>query len=114
MQTAELSRLTFDLPKGYVSVPIAADQINAPIRLGVVCRRESEPVGGPLVVLRETMDARVYLACLTDASGRVQQKERVATLHAEALQDLFREHHPGRVSDRRQLDLRHPDIRRRS
>lgn len=73
MQTAELSRLAFELPKGYLSVPISADQINSPIRLGVVCRKESEAVGGPLVVLRETMDARVHLACLTDASGRVQR-----------------------------------------
>lgn len=73
MQTAELSRLSFDLPKGYVSVAIAADQVGSPIRLGVVCRKESEAVGGPLVALRETMDARVYLACLTDAGGRVQR-----------------------------------------
>lgn len=73
MQTTELSRLAFDLPKGYLAVPIAAEWAAAPIRLGVVCRREPEPVGGPLVVLRETMDARVYLACLTDAAGRVQR-----------------------------------------
>ena len=73
MQTAELSRLAFDLPKGYIAVPISGEHAAAAIRLNVVCRKEGEPVGGPLVVLREMIDARVYLGCLTDAAGRVQR-----------------------------------------
>lgn len=54
-------------PVGYGLAPITSGETGA-VRLCVVVKAE-----GGLVPLRETMDARVYLGCLADRAGRVQE-----------------------------------------
>ena len=63
------------LPAGFYTVPFAPGQEGSPLRVCVVVRKDAaaDPVAGHLVVLRDTLDARVLLGCVTDASGRVQQ-----------------------------------------
>ena len=61
------------LPQGYVAIAASETQCEAPLRLCVLVRRQAEPVAGQLVVLRDTMDARVLLGCLLDAGGQVHQ-----------------------------------------
>jgi len=63
----------FHLPEGYVAVPISAGQSEAVLRICAAVKRQADPVGGQLVILRHTMDARVLLGCLCDAAGRIHQ-----------------------------------------
>lgn len=59
------------LPDGYIAVPLTAQQVGAPLRICAVVRKEADPVGGHLVVLRDLLDAKVLLGCVTDADTRV-------------------------------------------
>ncbi len=59
------------LPKDYVAIPIADDQKAAALKICVLVRPKPDPVGGHLVVLRDTIDAKVFLGCIVDASSQV-------------------------------------------
>jgi hypothetical protein len=61
------------LPEGYVAIPASEDQKSAVLKICVLARLEADPAGGHLVVLRETLDAKVFLGCISDAAGRVQE-----------------------------------------
>jgi len=61
------------LPDGYAAVPFEPGQNRAVLRVCVVVRRKPDPVAGALVVLRDTLDAQVYLGCVVDAAGAVQR-----------------------------------------
>jgi hypothetical protein len=77
------SELPAAMPEGFALVPVDPDQLGAPIRLCVVVRSGmgksdggaggQSAVHGVLVVLRELLDARVYLAALADADGRAHR-----------------------------------------
>jgi hypothetical protein len=63
------------LPGGYALVPLTSEG-GGPVQVCAVVRSEggkSPAEGGPLIVLREGLDARVYLGCLADAAGRVHR-----------------------------------------
>src|SRR5947209_3480898 len=66
-------RSSAQAPFGYVLIPISAEQAGVPLQLCAVVREKADPVGGQLVVLRDTIDARVLLGCVADAGGRVRQ-----------------------------------------
>ena len=59
------------VPKDYVVIPIAEDQKAAALKICVLVRPEPDPVGGYLVVLRDTIDAKVFLGCIVDASSQI-------------------------------------------
>ena len=61
------------LPEGYVAIPISEDQKSATLRICVLVKLDPEPVAGHLVVLRETMDARIFLGCLIDGADTVHE-----------------------------------------
>ncbi len=62
------------LPAGFAAIPLTQDQESASARLCVIVRTgDASKADGPLVVLREMLDARVLLACIADAAGRVHQ-----------------------------------------
>lgn len=74
------SELPAKLPPGYAAAALTPDMQSQPLSLCVVVRTEqakagTQPglVGGPFVLVRETLDARVYLGCICDAAGRVQR-----------------------------------------
>lgn len=56
-----------------MAIPLAEDQKTALLKIAAVARCEPDPVGGHLVVLRDTIDARVLLGCIVDAGGRVHE-----------------------------------------
>jgi hypothetical protein len=60
-------------PEGYIAVPISEDQKAAVLKICVLVRREPEPMAGHLIVLRDTMDAKVYLGCIVDGSNTVHE-----------------------------------------
>ena len=61
------------LPEGYVAVPVTAEQAAGALRVCVVARPQPDPVGGHLVLVRDTTDAKVFLAALVDREDRVLQ-----------------------------------------
>jgi len=57
------------LPANFAAGAITPD--NAPLRICIIIRTDAKPGVSPLVPIRETLDARVYLGCITDAAGAV-------------------------------------------
>jgi len=81
--------------KGYRGVPLRPEDHDAPIAICVFVR--SDPVGyPPFILLRETMDASIYLGCLVDHSRHpkawieiwVQNVDRVAFSFRAQLESL--------------------------
>jgi hypothetical protein len=60
------------LPQGHLAVPISVEQKSAVLRICVVLRKQPDGRSA-LVVLRDTLDARVYRGCILDAGGGVVQ-----------------------------------------
>jgi len=69
----ETRNVSLALPKGYAAIPISKDQERASLKICVLVRPEADPVGGHLVLLRDTFDTKVYLGCVTDACGQVHE-----------------------------------------
>ena len=61
------------LPEGYAAVPVGGDESGGPLQVCVLFRRVADPVGGHFVLLRDNLDAKVYLGCILDASAQAQQ-----------------------------------------
>ncbi|MCI0674726.1 MAG: hypothetical protein L0Y42_03000 [Phycisphaerales bacterium] len=60
-----------EIPDGYVAIPINSEDLSsAPVRLSVLVRIAPDDLGGRLVVLRETLDAQVFLGCILDAASQ--------------------------------------------
>ena len=59
------------LPGGYIAVPISEDQKLSVLKICILVRPEPDPAGGHLVVLRNTVDAKIFLGCIVDASAQV-------------------------------------------
>ena len=59
------------LQKGYHAVPISETDRNGALRLCAVVREAPDPVAGVFVLLRDTLEASVYLGCLLDTGGYV-------------------------------------------
>ena len=57
-------------PAGHAFVALTPEQQSGAARLGVVVQTGARP---GLVVLRESLDSRVYLGAIADAAGRVHQ-----------------------------------------
>lgn len=72
-----MTRTPCDTPAGYASVPLGPAQERALLKVCVLVRRKvdaaAQGVGGHLVLLRQVLDGRVYLGCITDAAGRIQK-----------------------------------------
>jgi len=73
MTSADANDLPAGLPDGYVAIPVSADQIHTPLRICALVRREPDPIGGHLAMLRDHIDARVFLGCVLDSGSRVQR-----------------------------------------
>jgi hypothetical protein len=59
--------------RGYRAVPISEADNDSTLRLCVVVRAAPDPVAGVFVLLRDTMEASLYLGCLVDVGGYVHQ-----------------------------------------
>src|SRR3954466_12920276 len=73
MASVQIKDAPAQIPDGYVVAAISVEQKSAPLRIGVIVKKQADPVAGHLVMLRDLLDAQVYLGCVSDASGRVQQ-----------------------------------------
>ncbi|MBN2592663.1 MAG: hypothetical protein JXA81_04075 [Sedimentisphaerales bacterium] len=61
------------VPNGYVAIPITEDQKSAILKICVLIRPDPDPVGGHLVVIRDTTDARVFMGCVIDICGCIHE-----------------------------------------
>ena len=57
--------------KGYHAVPISEADKNSALRLCAVVREAPDPVAGVFLLLRDTLEASIYLGGLLDAGGYV-------------------------------------------
>src|SRR5579871_3070331 len=73
MDPAKVSAKDTGLPDGYVAIPVSPAEQNASLRICVLARVKSEPAAGHLVTLRDLLDTRVYLGCVTDAAGKLRE-----------------------------------------
>lgn len=79
------NEVAVQIPEGYAVIPVSAEQAAASLRIVVLVREEPDPVGGHLVVLRHTMDARVLLGAISDSEGQIH---RWIELWVQTLDDL--------------------------
>ncbi|USN99047.1 MAG: hypothetical protein H6810_13005 [Phycisphaeraceae bacterium] len=77
--------LTRRVPEGYAAVDLFPSAGPAPLRVCVLCRAEAGGAGGRLVVVRDVLDASVYLGCILDAAGEVDQWIEVWVQRVDAL-----------------------------
>lgn len=87
------------LPSGYACVPITPEEAGASVRLCVVTRTAP-------VVLREMLDARVYLGAMADRGGRIHKWLEIWVQDPSGLEGspaAYREHLTNRVLDERWL-----------
>ena len=73
MAPMEAEERFWHVPEGYVPVPLSEDQVEAPVRLCVLARREADPTSGWFVLLRDFFDGQVFLGCVVDAEGHLLQ-----------------------------------------
>ncbi len=78
MPATELNYTPGLLPEGYSAVPISKAEEAAALRVCVLVKQQADPVAGRLVVLRDHLDAKVYLGAVVDqgdgtGAGRVHQ-----------------------------------------
>jgi len=66
-------RLLKALPDGYFAIPISEDQKPNVLKICVLVKKEPDAAAGHLVRIRNIMDADVFLGCIVDSSGRVQE-----------------------------------------
>ncbi|MCZ6792275.1 MAG: hypothetical protein O7J95_01525 [Planctomycetota bacterium] len=71
MNDAVEQRGPSQLPAGFAAIPISRDQASAPLQICVAVKLDPDAAAGHLVVLRETLDARVFLGSISDAGGGV-------------------------------------------
>jgi hypothetical protein len=93
-------------PKGYRGMPLRAEDRDAPIAICLLVR--TDPSGSPpVILLRETMDASIYLGCIVDRAAHpkawieiwVQNLDRVAFSFRAQLEALTNS-----ILDRRWID----------
>src|SRR5258707_5510020 len=72
MASPQIKDAPSQIPDGYAVIAVSAEQKASPLKIGVIVKKQPDPVAGHLVMLRDLLDAQVYLGCVSDASGRVQ------------------------------------------
>lgn len=73
------------LPEGLVGVPLLSDA--GPVRLAIVAHEKAGEGEHPCVILRETLDARIFLGAVMDAAARVLQWVEVWVQDVDGLAD---------------------------
>jgi hypothetical protein len=66
-------QLSSQVQKGYRAIPISEIDKNSALRLCVIVREAPDPVAGAFVLVRDTLEASVYLGCLLDIGGYIHQ-----------------------------------------
>ena len=78
--------------KGFHAVPISETDAAGALRLGVVLCDAPDPVSGAFVLLRDTLEASVYLGCLLDAGGHVHNWIELWVQNVNSLETTLETH----------------------
>ena len=60
-----------NVPNGYIPIPISEDFRTNALKVCVLVKIEPDPVGAVPILLRERLNARVYLGCILDGAEQV-------------------------------------------
>lgn len=77
------------LPEGLVGVPLLSDA--GPVRLAIVAHEKAGEGEHPCVILRETLDVRIFLGAVLDAASRVIQWVEIWVQDVDGLADAVGE-----------------------
>lgn len=92
LTTATAGGVGQTLPAGFAPVSIEAEGSAGLLSVCVVVRTSAAPKGavddGPLLILRERLDAKCYLGCVTDSSLRVQRWVEIWVQDTDGLIDV--------------------------
>ena len=77
------------IQKGYRAVPISATEGETAFRLCAIVRDAPDPIAGVFVLLRESVEASIYLGGLVDAGGYVHQWVELWIQNINNLQTAF-------------------------
>jgi hypothetical protein len=73
MSTVTAKKITPTQDAGIRCVPLSSDEVAANLRLCAVLREQPDAAAGHLILLRQTLDARVILGAACDADGAVRE-----------------------------------------
>ena len=104
MSSAESRQPAAEIIPGYFAVPVSEEQAAASLQLCVLVRREADPVGGNLVILRDTIDGQVFLGCFADCGGKVREWVEIWVQNVDGL--AFRSEAWGEAVTNASLDER--------
>jgi hypothetical protein len=71
MSSADVVSRSHLLPAGFRFAPLAGEEGDAVLRLGVIIRETPDPVAGTFLPLRQTAEARVFLGAIMDQGGHL-------------------------------------------
>ena len=71
MEDNDLISRQFKLPQGYAFISLEASDKRRALTLGILVRKERDPVAGHLITLRQTSDADVLLGAVCDGADRI-------------------------------------------
>jgi hypothetical protein len=77
------------LPEGYRVLPLPGEDGDSPIRICVIARSATGD-GTPFCLLRETVDASIYLGCLTDRAGDAKAWIEIWVQNIDHMAESFR------------------------
>ena len=76
------------LPNGYATLPLYPVEVEVPLTICVIIRATSG-VGRAFCRLRETIDATIYLGCLTDRGGNVKAWLEIWVQNVDRIAESF-------------------------
>lgn len=88
MSNSKTSNALAAIPEGYAAIPISQDQKDAVLKICALVRCQADPVGGHLVMLRDMVDAKVFLGCVVDTSSQVHEWLEIWIQNTDALAEL--------------------------
>jgi hypothetical protein len=77
------------LPEGYRALPVRPEDRDAPLSICLVTASEAA-IGPPFVLLREAIDASIYLGCLIDCSGDPKSWLEIWVQNVDQMAQSFR------------------------
>jgi hypothetical protein len=80
---------TIALPDGFIPLPLYSEDRDAPLNICLIAR-SAATLGTPLLLLRETVDASIYLGCLTDKKRDPKAWVEIWVQNVDSMAQSFR------------------------
>ena len=80
---------TIAIPDGYSPLPLYPEDGDVPLNICLICR-SAPTLGAPFLLLGETIDASIYLGCLTDRRGDPKSWLEIWVQNVDFVAESFR------------------------